>query len=197
MLNSSLFQPPENVLDSIQERLFLGQIEALSLLKEYKITHVVSICEDAFLKGVEWPPGIMRLHLNLADNPQVMIRPFFDQVAKFIHEALKRSNHRVLVHCVAGRSRSASFMAAYLIRHGTPPSSEKALAFIRSRRPCINPNIGFRQQLMKYEAVERSRRDAVAQRRVLSAKRRERGKGEGVALMKRGQPMSYAEGKQP
>jgi hypothetical protein len=51
-----------------------------------------------------------------------------------------------------GISRSATVVAAYLtFRHGLTPA--EALAWIGLRRPIINPNSGFREQLQDYYSV--------------------------------------------
>ena len=58
---------------------------------------------------------------------------------------------RVLVHCRAGVSRSATLVIAYLMkRHGM--SLDDALAHVRAKRPRIAPNEGFIQQLRAFEA---------------------------------------------
>jgi len=58
------------------------------------------------------------------------------------------SDHQgcVLVHCMAGISRSSTIVIAYLIvRRGW--SFEKAYEHVRTARPTIRPNDGFMQQL--------------------------------------------------
>lgn len=57
---------------------------------------------------------------------------------------------RVLVHCLAGVNRSATVLAAYLVsRHGHTVDS--ALAYIKRRRPCVDPMLT--PQLQRSEAV--------------------------------------------
>jgi len=55
-----------------------------------------------------------------------------------------------LIHCQAGISRSASVLAAYLINR-FDVSSEAAIAFLRSKRLCVNPK--FAAQLKEYETA--------------------------------------------
>ena len=53
---------------------------------------------------------------------------------------------KILIHCAAGISRSASFTIAYLMRdRGT--GFQATLELVKSRRKCIFPNSGFRLQL--------------------------------------------------
>ena len=58
--------------------------------------------------------------------------------------------NNVLVHCVAGRSRSASLIAAFLMLE-LRCSAVRALEIVRSARRFVHPNIGFVSQLQKWE----------------------------------------------
>lgn len=64
---------------------------------------------------------------------------------------------RVLVHCMAGVSRSASVLIAYLMwREGL--TAARALREVQLRRCIANPNPGFRVQLLRWErALQRER----------------------------------------
>lgn len=77
---------------------------------------------------------------------------------------------RILIHCWQGVSRSPSIVAAYYIKahcsssshaytHTSGITAEKAIDFIRSRRPCVNPNQGFIRQLRQYEALVKAECD--------------------------------------
>lgn len=80
---------------------------------------------------------------------------------------------RILVHCWQGVSRSPSIVAAYFIKTHSLSSSasyqahtrtsnmtaEKAIDFIRSKRPCVRPNQGFIRQLRQYEAIVKAECD--------------------------------------
>ena len=69
------------------------------------------------------------------------------------------SGGRVLVHCYAGISRSATIVISYLMREHSM-SLSAATEHTRSRRWFINPNIGFRKQLHKFAAeLEKDRRE--------------------------------------
>jgi atypical dual specificity phosphatase len=58
--------------------------------------------------------------------------------------------NRVLVHCFAGMSRSATIVIAYLLVT-TPMTVGEATEFVRSKRSVIRPNCGFIEQLKQYE----------------------------------------------
>ena len=57
---------------------------------------------------------------------------------------------RVLVHCLAGMSRSATIVIAYLLAT-TSMTAREATEFVRSKRRIIRPNYGFAKQLEVYE----------------------------------------------
>ena len=57
---------------------------------------------------------------------------------------------KVLVHCHAGVSRSATVCIAYLM-YKNNFTLEKAFDQVRSRRGVISPNLNFMQQLQEFE----------------------------------------------
>ena len=62
----------------------------------------------------------------------------------------QEQENRVLVHCLAGMSRSVTIVIAYLLAT-TPMTTEEATEFVRSKRSIIRPNYGFIKQLEQYE----------------------------------------------
>ena len=57
----------------------------------------------------------------------------------------------VLVHCLAGMSRSATIVCAYLLAT-TSMNTQETISFVRSKRSIIQPNYGFEKQLRVWEA---------------------------------------------
>ena len=72
----------------------------------------------------------------------------FNDAFGFIEEALT-SGGKVLVHCFAGKSRSATICIAYLLKT-SGMEYHAAFELVREARPIINPNPGFCIQLVKY-----------------------------------------------
>lgn len=58
------------------------------------------------------------------------------------------NNRKILVVCGAGKSRSATVVLSYLIKRGFSLSS--ALAYLKERRPAIDPSIRMLASLMEY-----------------------------------------------
>ena len=81
---------------------------------------------------------------SIEDNEVVSILHLVNLASDFIHQG--RCHGNVLVHCVAGVSRSASFCIAYLMRE-LGVTFEEGLQMVRKARPVCWPNAGFAQQL--------------------------------------------------
>jgi hypothetical protein len=65
-------------------------------------------------------------------------------------EKARRDNQRILVHCVMGKSRSVSFVLAYLMQM-KDMHLRTAFEYVYARRNVIKPNRGFMQTLIAYE----------------------------------------------
>lgn len=65
-------------------------------------------------------------------------------------DSVKQSGGRVLVHCQAGISRSATICLAYLM-HTQRFRLDEAFNFVKQRRNVISPNLAFMGQLLQYE----------------------------------------------
>jgi hypothetical protein len=94
---------------------------------------------------------VLYLHIcSVAAN----VAEHFDATNEFIGQA-KSANKRVLVHCRAGVSRSASLVLAYLLHSSAAAaravSLREALEAVIAARPIICPNAAFRSQLIAYE----------------------------------------------
>lgn len=69
----------------------------------------------------------------------------------FLADAVKNSKGRVLVHCQAGISRSATICLAYLISRYRLRLDE-AYEYVKKRRSVISPNFNFMGQLLNWES---------------------------------------------
>lgn len=75
-------------------------------------------------------------------------------------EAEIASGGNVLVHCVAGVSRSATICLAFLTKFHCS-SLRQAYHLMARKRPLVRPNIGFWRQLIAYEQVIQQIRNCV------------------------------------
>lgn len=94
--------------------------------------------------------GLLRYKsIPVEDNQMVEISVWFQEAIGFI-DSVKNSGGRVLVHCQAGISRSATICLAYLIQSHRVRLDE-AFDFVKQRRGVISPNFSFMGQLLQFE----------------------------------------------
>ena len=97
------------------------------------------------------PPSLSYLNIPVFDDSRDDLGAFFPTVVSFIDTALA-SGGAVLIHCVAGASRSVTLAAAWLVAaRGATPAA--ALAAVRAARPRAAPNAGFLAQLAAWAAT--------------------------------------------
>lgn len=130
----------------LEEFLYLGDIEATEecTLKEFGIDYVISIGEHNMIKNGPFPYVKEHLIIVANDDETQDLTNAFRESFEFIE---KYKSNKILVHCSAGMSRSASIVIGYLIIYHNL-DFEKAYHYVLSRRPCIYPNDGFIKQLM-------------------------------------------------
>ncbi|KAG7481538.1 hypothetical protein MATL_G00067620 [Megalops atlanticus] len=88
--------------------------------------------------------------IPVEDNHKEDISSWFIEAIEYI-DSVKDSNGRVLVHCQAGISRSATICLAYLMKRKRV-RLEEAFEFVRQRRSVISPNFSFMGQLLQFES---------------------------------------------
>ncbi|XP_060778835.1 dual specificity protein phosphatase 8 isoform X2 [Neoarius graeffei] len=89
------------------------------------------------------------LRIPVNDSYCEKLLPWLEKTNEFIDKA-KVSNCRVIVHCLAGISRSATIAIAYIMKT-MGLSSDDAYRFVKDRRPSISPNFNFLGQLLEFE----------------------------------------------
>ena len=134
--------------NEIIKDIYLGNIDSCydyDELKKLKITHIISVIE-----GFEptYPDKFNYFVINALDTLNTELKDCFELTNKFIDDALN-NNGKVLIHCMAGRSRSATILGAYLIKN-FGVDVKNAIASIKVRREIIEPNENFVNQLDNY-----------------------------------------------
>uniref|UniRef100_A0A914C2F4 Tyrosine specific protein phosphatases domain-containing protein n=1 Tax=Acrobeloides nanus TaxID=290746 RepID=A0A914C2F4_9BILA len=100
-------------MDEVLPHLYVGSLrDAMSReqLEAYRIEAVVSVYD--FGRDELGIPDLKRMRLKLADSSAENVRDHFSAVNSFIHYA-RMKEQNVLVHCLAGASRSVCFVVAY------------------------------------------------------------------------------------
>lgn len=128
--------------------LFLGSVRDANpeTLDKLGITAIINLMRLPGATPVE--DKYRRLEIPARDNPFYDLAQSFDRTFEFIDSNLNVGN-KILVHCHAGVSRSATVVAAYLIKKYNW-STERTLWYIKGIRPKIQPNEGFIKQLIEY-----------------------------------------------
>lgn len=118
-----------------------------SVLTRLKMTCIINATQDD-VEDVRIP-SVEYIRVPVSDSPASQLQEHFDTVADKIH-AVRAQCGRVLVHCCAGVSRSATLCLAYLVKY-RDMSLMDAHTLVRACRPIIRPNCGFWKQLIDYE----------------------------------------------
>ncbi|ETV82480.1 hypothetical protein H257_05104 [Aphanomyces astaci] len=129
--------------------LYIGSVGAganWAALSELGITHILVVSETV-QPAFESSRRFEYFRVSIGDVCSARIVNFFDDSNAFIARGLVGG--KVLVHCFAGKSRSATLVIAYLIATHHM-SYESALALVRQVRPQAQPNEGFAVQLNMY-----------------------------------------------
>lgn len=135
----------------IEKGLFLGNAshsEDLKSLKKYNIKYILNVTPD--LPNVFERDGhIKYLQIPITDHWSQDLAGHFPNAIKFIDEA-RSKGAGVLVHCLAGVSRSVTVTLAYIM-FARSLSLNDAFSLVRARKPDVSPNFHFMEQLHTFE----------------------------------------------
>lgn len=140
-------------VDLVEPGLYIGGYEARKFIDELDVKCVVCICTNSEYGSI---PGwrfiedeeIAEHHIKLDDDITENITPATLEMVKIIADSLTKKRN-VLVHCMVGRSRSASLVIAYLMfKHKI--TFQDALERLNKVR-AVFPNESFVQQLRALE----------------------------------------------
>lgn len=137
------------------------------------VTRIVKMFADTddYPGGRHRHPGVKYLVVDARDEPDYDIRDGAVRAVRFIQQGLA-ANEKILVHCHAGISRSATVVLLHLMINRSYPL-DLALAHLRLVRSFVRPNPGFMAHLRATDA--RLQRLTVGdERRVLSPRDGER-----------------------
>lgn len=135
--------------------LWLGDEKSLcdkKFIDRVGIKFIINCSKDLAENGF----GIDNIRINVDDRPSVshmedneIMSDALDSTVEYIHKNLMMGKG-VLVHCKAGRQRSACVVAAYLMKYGEI-DIDKAVYYVRTKRPiAFDPKINFLPALKKY-----------------------------------------------
>ncbi|MEE9383640.1 MAG: dual specificity protein phosphatase family protein [Nannocystaceae bacterium] len=120
-----------------------GLLSNFAFLADHGIDTLVSLTPYPPEAAVVEAYGMQLLHFPVAD----FAAPTQDQLRSFVSSTQRSvaQQSAVAVHCMAGRGRTGTFLAAYFVGEGM--SADQALAHVRALRP------GSVESLVQEEAV--------------------------------------------
>lgn len=150
----------ENISEIIPKRLYLTGLKGVKSINNVlnlNIEIIVSTTDyDIFKhKKPKEYDNIKFVFYELQDHKNFLIINHFKEFCKLLDE---NPDKIVLVHCLAGISRSPSLVASYLVKKFIENKIEKntikdVIEYIRNRRICIFPNYGFILQLNQFRTM--------------------------------------------
>ncbi|XP_069461706.1 dual specificity protein phosphatase 8-like [Ambystoma mexicanum] len=154
LLHSSISQPCLSSaavsITRILPHLYLGsQSDALDqeVITQHGITHLLNI--SCSCPKPSFVPESHFLRIPINDSYCDKILPWLQPATEFI-DKVELVNGKVLVHCLAGISRSAAIAIAYVMSTVGLPLDD-AYRFVKEKRPTISPNFNFLGQLLEHE----------------------------------------------
>uniref|UniRef100_A0A8C6PKN4 Dual specificity protein phosphatase n=1 Tax=Nothobranchius furzeri TaxID=105023 RepID=A0A8C6PKN4_NOTFU len=140
-------------VNEVWPKVYIGDEQTAKdklLLRSLGITHVLNAAEGTWNNvdtGSDYynDMDIVYYGVEAEDIQTFDLSQYFFSAAKFIHETL----NKLLVHCVMGRSRSATLFLAYLMIHENMTVVD-AIEHVKKRRRII-PNWGFLKQLRELD----------------------------------------------
>jgi len=87
---------------------------------------------------------------SLEDKDINLLYEYIPKAVEYINNNIIESKN-ILVHCYAGKQRSASIVVAYLMKYGNMNLKDSILAICSKREIAFTPGINFKKTLIKYE----------------------------------------------
>ncbi|XP_026749516.2 dual specificity protein phosphatase 19 [Galleria mellonella] len=132
---------PDNVPVLVIDNLYIGSQDCASdsVIDVNNIKHVLSL-------GVNVYVNVNHKYIDCLDLPETDIKCVLREGIPFIKEAVDKKEN-ILIHCNAGVSRTSMMAIGYLM-HCENMQFEDAYILVKEKRPAVQPNDGFRKQLM-------------------------------------------------
>lgn len=144
-----LNMPPSEVLPY----LYIGSRRDAcdkNVLASCGVTCIVNATDDCPCQFQE-DDSFSYLRIPVKDTWNQNLPSHFNKAFEFINQAKVRGE-KVMIHCTAGISRSATITIAYIMNEQRKNLND-AISFVRSKRPIIAPNLDFMGELMQFEGT--------------------------------------------
>ncbi len=137
-------------MDFILNNVAVGSYEDAINLQSLEANEITAVLDLASEVSYSLPPSILRLKIPMEDR-----MPLKQEYIKLAVNWLRNAadERTVLVHCLAGISRSITIVMCYL-HEVEGYSLEDAFALIRSKRFQANPHPALLESIHEYYQVE-------------------------------------------
>ena len=135
-------------INKIEDNLWLGNAFAAGNIKDLKekgIKKILTIMTMPHNYNKE--DGFNHKKIEIDDMNHQNIIQYFGECLDFI-----KGDEKILVHCAAGASRSATIVIAYLMWKNKM-KFDVAFQLVQQLRPIVWPNEGFKDQLKLFEKL--------------------------------------------
>ena len=137
----------EDINEIIKDFLWLGNSWAADDIEDLKKKGIKKILSVWDSEGPNYKDNeFIQKKIKIADVYKANIIQYFGECLNFI-----KGDEKVFVHCLAGSSRSATMVIAYIMWSEKKTFSE-AFDMVKSQR-LVNPNLGFQEQLKMFEKL--------------------------------------------
>lgn len=149
-----------SVPSKISKQIWLGGVESAEdalFFKDAKISHVLNVSKDLpntwEIKGSTALPVVKYFRIPIEDQigEDILAKTeWLNCGLRWMEKALKSPKSCMFVHCGYGVSRSATFVAAFLMR-SEKLTLDASIKRIQEVRPFAGPGAGFMEQLLTCE----------------------------------------------
>ena len=140
----------------IIDNLWLGAVSSSCNREALHENGIETVVSAILGSSAAYPFDFNYERSKLRDVEDEDIKKEFYRLLPVIHKDII-NNKGVLIHCIFGRSRSCSIVAAYLIYYKNM-TSEEAINFIKDKRSQIAPNPSYLRQLKEFEEEIKNQR---------------------------------------
>ena len=134
-------------LNEIVDGIWLGDIYSAKDVQDLKSKGIKKILTVMNQVGPNYKDkdGFIHKKIEIKDDDDQNIIQYIGECLKFI-----KGDDKILVHCMAGASRSPSIMIAYIM-WTKKMKLDEAYEFVLNKRCFVFPNPGFIKQLIVFE----------------------------------------------
>lgn len=142
----NLWIEPTWIIDNI----YLGNgynASNYKIIEEKNIKTIINVTKEID-NYFEYTNEFNYIKIPINDTNTSSLFNHFDTLLKYINKH-QQNDGNILIHCFAGRSRSATIVTLYLM-HKYNMSLDNAIEYIKKKRNIININVTFYKELKKW-----------------------------------------------